>query len=114
MNQQLQSEFKKKTLQDKNTSKSYRAILDSKKLRQVTSKPLILKSVPSRKVEFELVRFGYGQVIGEIKHVLKQDIFSLESYQQNTRVSQRQKDIINNIREMALTLGSVQEFGEPI
>ena len=111
MNQQLQSEFKKKTLEDKNTSKSYRAILDSKKLRQVTSKPLILKTEPSRKVEFELVKFGYGQIIGEIKHVLKQDIFSIDSYKPSTKMTQKQKDLTNSIREMSLTLGSVQEFG---
>jgi hypothetical protein len=60
---------------------SYRAILNSKKLRQVTSKPLILKTEPGRKVEFELIRFGHGQVIGEIQHVLKRDVFSIDSYQ---------------------------------
>ena len=51
------------------------------------------------------MRFGHGQIIGEIKHVLKKDVFSLKSYQ--TYISP--KDL--KTRELALNLGKISKIG---
>ena len=54
------------------------------------------------------MRFGHGQIIGEIKHVLKKDVFSLKSYQSHISA----KDL--KTREMALNLGKISKIGAEI
>ena len=53
---------------------SYRSILCSDKLKQVTNKSSLLKKLPAEKLEFDLVRFGKGQMFGEIQHIVSRSL----------------------------------------
>ena len=54
--------------------KSQEEMEHSDKLKQVTQKPSLLKKQPIEKYEFELVRFGRGQLFGEIQHVVDRSL----------------------------------------
>ena len=56
-------------------SKGYRSILNVDQLKKVTNKPVLLNSLPPEKYEVELVRFGCGQIFGEIRHVANKRFF---------------------------------------
>ena len=46
--------------------RSYRSILNANQLKKVTNKSTLLNQLPPEKYEIELVRFGCGQIFGEI------------------------------------------------
>ena len=53
---------------------AYRSILNSEKLEQVTQKPNLLRKQRPELHEFELVRFGKGQIFGEVQHVVTRSL----------------------------------------
>lgn len=74
-------------------------------MRQITNKAIILQEEPAEKVEFELVRVGKGQIIGEITHVLKNTIFSFNRF---ANISKPLNYVESKVKQMALDLGRVQ------
>lgn len=55
-------------------SKSYRAILSSDKFKKITKKPSLLRQKASERIEYQLVKFGSGQIFGETPHIIEKEI----------------------------------------
>jgi hypothetical protein len=66
--------------------KGYRAILQTDKFCNMTNKPFLLRQKPVERHEFELVRFGTGQIIGEVQQVISKAI--IKNDQLNTIINQ--------------------------
>lgn len=72
----------------------------------------MLRQDPSEKIEFELVRFGPGQIIGEISHTLKHEVFSIFRDVKKFHIAESDLDV--ELRNQATTLGEISSKVGPI